>query len=123
MTIRRGLTAACLFAALAAPATAGPDREARARRNAERAVARTATGALKTAQRAAKALEKARRNAVRQFAGGKFQVEGDDLNQNIERVTEALTWHDELDEARRAAVEANKPILYVQALGDLSGLL
>jgi hypothetical protein len=50
-------------------------------------------------------------------------VDGETLNANVERVRSELVWHDDLAEARQAAVEANKPILYIQALGDLSGLL
>lgn len=105
MRLRTGLTAVCLLAALAGTATADP-------KSPEELAAREARRAQKERTRNASA-----------FAGGKVQIEGDDLTGNIERVTSELTWHDDLDEARQAAIEANKPILYIQALGDLSGLL
>lgn len=48
------------------------------------------------------------------------QRTGKDLSTAIAKVT-ALTWLDDLDEARLESAATGKPILWLQALGDLEG--
>jgi hypothetical protein len=39
----------------------------------------------------------------------------------ISRATSQLTWHKKLDDARRTATAAGRPIVWIQALGKLKG--
>ena len=48
------------------------------------------------------------------------KCEGRDLRTAVKKV-KALEWHKSLDRARADAVKSDKPILWLQTLGDLSG--
>jgi hypothetical protein len=48
------------------------------------------------------------------------QLAGKELARSIARVT-ALSWFDDLDEARLESAATGKPILWLQALGDIDG--
>ncbi len=61
----------------------------------------------------------ARAAEVRHFLGSRFK--GRDVRKAIDRVVRKLHWHTKLSRAVRAAQAARKPIVWIQALGDLRG--
>ena len=69
------------------------------------------------ALRAAKLTKK----AARRFR--KLRVEGDELAQNTAKLTSELHWHDDLAAAREESRQSGKPVLWIQALGELDGFL
>ena len=57
-------------------------------------------------------------------AGRRFsalRIGGEDNRARTERVTKELTWHSSLNPAFRAARRKGRPIVYIQALGDITG--
>ena len=44
------------------------------------------------------------------------------VEKKITKLTEAVTWHSSLDEAKQVAQEQHKPIFWLHALGDLDGV-
>ena len=53
----------------------------------------------------------------------KLRVEGEQLAQNTTKLTSELRWHDDLAAAREEARQSGKPVLWIQALGELDGFL
>jgi hypothetical protein len=56
---------------------------------------------------------------ARAFRGPR--LEGGALQRAIRKVTKALDWHDDFDEALAAGREQGRPVVWIQALGDLQG--
>ena len=48
---------------------------------------------------------------------------GEGLARAVRKVNGQLHWHDDLDEALRAAADQGKPLVWIQALGSLSGFV
>jgi hypothetical protein len=110
-----------LAAAFATPAFAAPDTVPSSDKQTRRAE-KKAKRAAKKAKRALEQAAKAKAKKVREFTKT-YQVPAEELAKNVSKLQSALPWHDNLEEAKRAATQSNKPILWIQALGDLSGLL
>lgn len=55
--------------------------------------------------------------AARSFRG--FKLPGEELAPNLEKLVTELAWHDSVEAALAAAKKAGKPVLWIQALGDL----
>lgn len=51
----------------------------------------------------------------------KLEVDGAQVAANVEKLRAELTWHDSLEEALAAAAAEGKPLLWIQALGELDG--
>lgn len=69
-------------------------------------------------------LEPVDRGAVkgaRQFR--RLEVAGEDVARNVEEMTTRLRWHKQLKSALRSGREQGKPIVWIQALGDIDGFL
>lgn len=49
------------------------------------------------------------------------QVHGLELKKAVDQVRKSLDWYDDLDAAAKAAAEQKKPIVWIHALGELSG--
>jgi len=111
----------CLVLALASSALAGPGDTPQPDRQAKQAE-RAAQKAERAERRRIKQAQKAVKQQARSFTKA-YQLPAEELKLQIETLQTELVWHDDLEEARQAAIQANKPILWVQALGDLSGLL
>ncbi len=47
---------------------------------------------------------------------------GQELSQSVQRVVSELAWHKNLDVAAKAATAQGKPIVWVQALGEIRGV-
>jgi hypothetical protein len=47
---------------------------------------------------------------------------GHEVSAGLQRVLKEITWHRQLADAQKVARAQNKPIVWVQALGDLRGL-
>ncbi len=47
---------------------------------------------------------------------------GQELSRSVQRVVTELAWHKKLDVAAKAATAQGKPIVWVQALGDIRGV-
>lgn len=58
---------------------------------------------------------------ARQFR--KLKVPGEQVEQNVKRMLEELRWHKSLTGALQAGGRKGRPILWVQALGDLDGFI
>jgi hypothetical protein len=110
----RSQVLACWVLALAGSAFAGPGKDRTPEQAAERAA--------KIERRRVKQAQKAESRAAKAFTHG-YQLAPEELAERVETLQRELAWHVDLEEARQAAIEANKPILWIQALGDLSGLL
>lgn len=52
-----------------------------------------------------------------------LEVSGDTVEANVKKVVDRLRWHGSLSSALQAARQKNKPLLWIQALGDLDGFL
>ncbi|MCB9870322.1 MAG: hypothetical protein H6836_00890 [Planctomycetes bacterium] len=50
-----------------------------------------------------------------------FKLEGRDTLAAVRRVRKELRWHPSVASAQRAAAESGRPIVMIQALGDLNG--
>ena len=50
-----------------------------------------------------------------------LKVSGRDLHDAVGKVVKGLDWKSSLMSARREAVKTGKPIVWIQALGDLKG--
>lgn len=72
---------------------------------------------LKQAERA----KRAPRRQARRYR--KLRLPGEQLQRNVTKLTGELRWHETLAAAQAVARKQNKPILWIQALGDLSGVL
>lgn len=53
----------------------------------------------------------------------KLKVSGEDVAKNVERLTTEMRWHKHLGSALAAGREQGKPVVWIQALGDLKGFL
>lgn len=53
----------------------------------------------------------------------KLVVPAEALNAGVEKLTKELKWNDALDKALAEARKANKPVLWIQALGELNGFI
>ena len=53
----------------------------------------------------------------------KLKMPAEALQANIEKLTHQLDWQDSLEEARRIAKRDGKSVLWIHALGELSGYL
>ena len=106
-----------LLAALTATARADEPSAKQLAREQRRAEAR----ARKEAQREAKRERERPRREARAFR--KLEVPGEEVVRNAERLTTELRWHASLAEARATAAREGKPVLWIQALGDLEGFL
>ena len=51
----------------------------------------------------------------------KTRLEGRDVRRAVTRLVRDLDWHDDLDAALEDAAAAGKPVLWIQALGELDG--
>ena len=49
------------------------------------------------------------------------RIAGHDLQKRVARVRKELRWHTSLADAQRAAQRAERPILWIQAFGNLRG--
>ncbi len=56
---------------------------------------------------------------ARQFQ--QVKVNKSQVHQQVSKLKSELTWHKRLDDAVRAAQKSGKPILWIHALGDLTG--
>ncbi|MEZ6184003.1 MAG: hypothetical protein R3F62_03215 [Planctomycetota bacterium] len=117
----RSQVLACWVLALAGSAFAGPSKPQTPEQQAQ-AAERAAERAAKAERRRVKQAQKAESRAAKEFTHG-YQLAPEELAERVETLQRELAWHADLQEARQAAIEANKPILWIQALGDLSGLL
>lgn len=74
-------------------------------------------------RRAAKAQRQAAQEPQRKARSfRKLRVE-DELPARVERLTSELQWHTSLEAALAEARRQRKPVLWIQALGELRGLL
>ena len=62
--------------------------------------------------------EEASREAM-EFRG--LVVEKRAVRQQVRKLTKELVWHKKLDDALRAAEQSGKPVLWIHALGKLTG--
>ena len=53
----------------------------------------------------------------------KLVVSGDEVATNVKRLTTELRWHKNLSSALAAGRSKGKPVVWIQALGDLKGFL
>ena len=58
---------------------------------------------------------------ARQFR--KLKVPGEQVEKNVQRMLDELRWHKSLTGALQAGGRKGRPILWVQALGDLDGFI
>jgi hypothetical protein len=66
----------------------------------------------------------AQRQVLRKAAGfRRLQVDGEQVRPATEKLAKELKWHDSLRSAQRAAKATGKPIVWIHALGDLTGVL
>lgn len=49
------------------------------------------------------------------------QIKGKELAKRIDKVIKSLHWHEQLVDALAAAAADGKPVLWIQALGDVDG--
>jgi hypothetical protein len=52
---------------------------------------------------------------------GKLQIDGETNHARTKRVLAELTWHTSVKAAARVAVQQDRPIVLIQALGDIRG--
>lgn len=108
-----------LFASAGPTATNDKAAEKAARKRAQRAE-RARLARIDLAARAVALAEKREIGKARSFRRTKLQ--GDEVAARVARL-ESLTWQTDLDAAYAAARKANKPILWIHALGSLTGHL
>ena len=53
----------------------------------------------------------------------KLKVSGEQVEKNVAKLTDELKWFKTLGGALKAGTEKKKPVLWIQALGDLTGYL
>jgi hypothetical protein len=53
----------------------------------------------------------------------RLRVPGEEVEQNVRRLTGELRWHSTLTSALIAGRAAGKPVVWIQALGDIDGFL
>ena len=83
-------------------------------------VDRAARKARRQAEREARQRE---REPLKQAKAFRKLELSEGLDERVERLTTELTWHESLEAAQVEAKKENKPILWVQALGELRGML
>lgn len=121
------LTVALLLPlAVATPASADDARRAAVLE--QREAARAATRAKIEKRRAEIAAKRAERAARRQLlqdtrAFNRLQVSGEQVAASTQRLVEDLMWHRDLETAKLRARAERKPILWIQALGEIDGFL
>jgi hypothetical protein len=84
--------------------------------------------AERTAQRQRRTAAKERRLAERRVTHQarkyrRLQTPGNEVRPAVEKLAQELDWHDSLQSAQRVAKRTGKPIVWIQALGDLTGVL
>lgn len=52
-----------------------------------------------------------------------LRMPGDRVEKNVEKLTKKLHWYKSLSSALTAARRQGKPVVFIQALGDLDGFL
>ena len=104
-------------------------------RQAWRQMSRTERRARSDAKRAARTVAMQKRRAEQQKRRAEamtlrdarkyrqLRMPGDQVRVAATRLATELTWHDDLSAAQRVAKRNGKPILWIQTLGDLEGLL
>ena len=75
-----------------------------------------------------RAIEQERRLQERQLqqqarSFRRVQVSGEEVSRNVDKLLTELRWHDDLASAQEEARTTGKPIVWIQALGDLDGFL
>ncbi len=75
---------------------------------------------LAAEERSRRMAERKRRQDARVFRG--MQVPGEVVRHNVDRLL-TLAWQNDLAKAKKRAQAEGKPILWIQALGDLDGFL
>ncbi len=53
----------------------------------------------------------------------RLQVPGEEVAQNVRKLTKELHWHKTLASALAAGRTKGRPVLWIQALGDIDGFL
>lgn len=53
----------------------------------------------------------------------RLKVDGAEVRPAMEKLATELDWHDSLQSAQRVAKRTGKPIVWIHALGDLTGVL
>ncbi len=75
-------------------------------------------------QREVKQKRLAQRQVEREAAGfRRLQVDGSQVRPETEKLARELAWHDSLESAQRVAKRTGKPIVWIHALGNLTGVL
>ena len=80
--------------------------------------------AKKLLQKARQAKAKKDRNLKRNAKKYRqLKVTGDELKSNIERLTSELTWYTSMEAVKEEAKKQDKPILWLNVLGEIDGFL
>ncbi len=53
----------------------------------------------------------------------RLRVSGDEVAKNVRKLTKELRWHKSLSSALASGRRQGKPVVWIQALGDLDGFL
>ncbi len=75
----------------------------------------------KQVKKQAKKMDRRAMRAARSFK--RLQVPGEQVASNVARLKRELRWHKNLGSALEAGRDSKKPVLWIQALGDLDGFL
>lgn len=75
-------------------------------------------------QRGTKAPTTETQRALKSVRGfRRLKVPGDEVEQNVRRLTKEMRWHKTLGAALASGRRQSKPVVWIQALGDLDGFL
>ena len=85
------------------------------------AVATPLVDAQQSWKESARAKSKQARRDAREFQ--QLQVPGETVALNVRKLRRELHWHSTLSGALRAGQNQGKPVVWIQALGDLDGFL
>ena len=115
------------------PQVARAERAAKVRfernlRNAQRAIERERMREQRELKRQRRNAERAKKMAAMKLlrkARGyrRLKVDGQEVRLAVEKLTQELNWHSSLSSAQREAKRTGKPILWIHALGELTGVL
>lgn len=94
----------------------------------ERQAFRKQQNAARAEQRTRRMAEARRRRAAQDEIRSahefrRLQLPGDELRPRVEKLVGQLDWQDSLGQAQKVAQSSGKPIVWIHALGDLSGVL
>ena len=97
-------------------------------RRAERRQMLRQRSAQRTAQRQRHAAARKKKMAERQVmqqarAYRRLKTPGKQVRPAVEKLAQELDWHDSLQSAQRVSQSTGKPIVWIHALGDLTGVL